>query len=922
MIFLFFVILNLNLTGAELECHDTLENTPLAYAVDGGHNSCALMLIQKEANINVKIHKHMESIRPSCVKRNTWKYFLEHWKEDQIVKEKQPISLFEKIVDNNWLGITYIVLGKLEKFGFSIARAIEVAFKLGKFQFAKTLLSRTIDVKKLKEIVNNRRNLIGSFAFYCNNNVDKELVEDIYTILTEADLQVDQKDDCGCVPLHSASLLHNETLVGLLMRTSQESVSILDNYGRSPLDAYFWNFEKGLLKDDQNKILDKMFENGAHCNNTFQSKPMDFLLSRYESQFKDIDFYCPDANLYMNTPNSTQNLTPLMIAMGHKDHEMTEYLISNGADLNLSDSVGRTAPMIALKTNDKKILDCVLKNQNLNMASLDDYGSSIIDHAIAFEPNSMETFSFDNDTIMKELMKLDFGKSVMERGLQRAKEMGANSCAKILSSKLGKKLISFHPKPTNLQMDFCISSKFDHKKDSALMMNIKELEVNRAAKKGKQETPIPKGCTIKNGSIVKDFDILLNKVDVQYSQNGLYNFYRLQIWKDAHKELFVLFTNWGRIDRYMNGQYQNTPFSKEEEAIEEFKKIFKSKTGNEWSNKESFEEKPKKYRIVQAEHASTIKRPSFEINLMTKVESKLPPNFQLFMKDISETNMFKLAYKNERLVDTSSIPFERITKEAIEKAQGILAEIRKQIEKISKLQLNFNQLKSNNDKDTEKYNRLFFELFTSCCKLSNEYYSLVPTFGFEFEKVPPIDNDHILEQEENKMKYLQEFETAKSFLLGAMYRKDEIHPLDYVFGSLSCKIVELNEHSKEGKWIQKYMYNSKGMSSRKIENIFKVEREEDSNKLKTSSQQGNRKLLWHGTNTSNIISILKNGMLLDAPFANKTGRSYGDGIYFADILDKSLGYSNGDYLLLCDVELGSCKVSLITQKIKFYIFSL
>merc|ERR1711911_135734 len=101
---------------------------------------------------------------------------------------------------------------------------------------------------------------------------------------------------------------------------------------------------------------------------------MDFLLSRYESQFKDIDFYKPNANLYMNTPNSTLNLTPLMIAMGHKDHEMTEYLISNGADLNLSDSVGRTAPMVALKTNDKKILDCVLKNQNLNLASLDVYG--------------------------------------------------------------------------------------------------------------------------------------------------------------------------------------------------------------------------------------------------------------------------------------------------------------------------------------------------------------------------------------------------------------------------------------------------------------------------------------------------------------------------------------------------------------------
>ena len=84
--------MNLNITGAELECLDTLENTPLAYAVDGGHNSCALMLIQKEANINVKIHKNMDSVGPSSVKRNTWKYSLEHWKEDQIVKEEQQVE--------------------------------------------------------------------------------------------------------------------------------------------------------------------------------------------------------------------------------------------------------------------------------------------------------------------------------------------------------------------------------------------------------------------------------------------------------------------------------------------------------------------------------------------------------------------------------------------------------------------------------------------------------------------------------------------------------------------------------------------------------------------------------------------------------------------------------------------------------------
>ena len=114
----------------------------------------------------MKIHKNIESVGSLSEKRNSWKYSLAHWREAQIVKEKQSITLFEKIVDNNWLGITYIVLEKLEKFGFSIAKAIEVAFKLGKFQFAKTLLSKEVDMKKLVEFVNGERNLIGSLALF------------------------------------------------------------------------------------------------------------------------------------------------------------------------------------------------------------------------------------------------------------------------------------------------------------------------------------------------------------------------------------------------------------------------------------------------------------------------------------------------------------------------------------------------------------------------------------------------------------------------------------------------------------------------------------------------------------------------------------------------------------------------------------
>merc|ERR1719154_99717 len=84
-------------------------------------------------------------------------------------------------------------------------------------------------------------------------------------------------------------------------------------------------------------------------------------------------------------------------------------------------------------------------------------------------------------------------------------------------------------------------------------------------------------------------------------------------------------------------------------------------------------------------------------------------------------------------------------------------------------------------------------------------------------------------------------------------------------------------------------------------------------KFSQTTKPKNRKLLWHGTKLANMISILSKGMMVDAPYAEVTGRAFGDGTYFADIFDKSYNYTGGlntggQYMLLCDVDLGRCKV--------------
>jgi len=80
-----------------------------------------------------------------------------------------------------------------------------------------------------------------------------------------------------------------------------------------------------------------------------------------------------------------------------------------------------------------------------------------------------------------------------------------------------------------------------------------------------------------------------------------------------------------------------------------------------------------------------------------------------------------------------------------------------------------------------------------------------------------------------------------------------------------------------------------------------------------------RKLFWHGSRNENIFNIIQSGLLIRPSGAVHTGSMFGDGIYYANKAQKSLGYtsvrgsywvngsSNKGYLLLYDVYHGKQK---------------
>jgi poly [ADP-ribose] polymerase len=106
----------------------------------------------------------------------------------------------------------------------------------------------------------------------------------------------------------------------------------------------------------------------------------------------------------------------------------------------------------------------------------------------------------------------------------------------------------------------------------------------------------------------------------------------------------------------------------------------------------------------------------------------------------------------------------------------------------------------------------------------------------------------------------------------------------------------------------------------KVVNIFRIERQGENDRFTSSPYakipNSDRRLLWHGSRSTNFGGILSQGLRIAPPEAPVNGYMFGKGVYLADISSKSANYccpynSRGmGLLLLCDAELGAPMLEL------------
>ncbi|CAH1779903.1 unnamed protein product [Owenia fusiformis] len=935
--------------GSPVDVPDLDGNTPLAHSVLAVHDSCALMLIQKGANINtvivtnpkgvdkleedsiveytgvvedimqskaVKELEQLDAIHTKNKLKPAWRWLSRQWTKPEVPPRK-GYPLLQNVVQNGWQGVTYIVLDLLGQFGMEYAAAVEVALRIQKFQFSLTLVNKQIEDSKLQVFNKEKQNLIHTLTKEACPSTKPDLQLELISILQERGVSMDIPDMYNCTPLTYACMNRNYPLCNYILE-NQAGVQVnnTDKFNRTPLAACLWNTTSNHQAPALSKLVESLIQKGANPNQLYDFPPVDHISGFHQSAV---------GQEYMHSKHS-HKVSPLILCVCLNSN-LVSTLLGNGADINFPDDRGRTPIMHAVKLNKmflvQKLLtkngdtslmkssekDEVINNfkmtaTNINLAAQDCDGNTVLHHVVT----SLDAASYDNENILQLLIKSGapvetknkLGQTVLDLALHNHTYNIVNSL-QLRTKDKRKPDKSFKPFPVHDGMDWPKPIP-NFSEDAALMLEKIELdEMKQIGEEETQKLQPDKRAKVTNGEILMDstqdigYDILMTKVDVQFGAYGLYNYYKMQVIKQKTDDLYVLFNNWGRIGD--NGQYQATPFSTEQEAVKEFTKIFKAKSGNDWSNIKNFEIHPKKYRLVGADRRKKHKRPQVTFDVKkSELTSKLPKYIRDFMEEMSNLTMLKNNYSNLGL-DTDVIPFGKLHRNTLEEARALLAQIRPIIQEKE-------TLRAQQTTDTlEKYH----DICQKIADLSTDYYSLIPKQGFEYERLAPIDNLHKYSSEFALINNLLEFEVAERVLLGAQLRKNEIHPLDYVYQALECKLEIIQETDPVSQHILRYVHNTD--TSVDVEAIYKFSRGNEDNAL-WEGNLDNHKLLWHGSKVTNLISILNRGLLIAVPEAPKTGYMFGKGIYFADSFKKSKAYchgSNTKYMLLCEVALGKEK---------------
>ncbi|GFT42008.1 poly polymerase tankyrase [Nephila pilipes] len=914
-------VMHLSKNFTNLDTKDKDGNTAFGLAVKNGHFSCALMLLQRGANCIADVVTPVQSIKKVEDKSKPWKW--DHVKEQSPVIEKHTI--LQETLLNDWQGILYLMLDQLDTMkkelkGINIA--VEASLRTAKYNVALKLIGR---IKNSWQLYSEKQSMLHVLAREAPPDYLPELQVKVAQFLTEKGVPILTRDEHGCSALTYAAVNRNYTLCSFFVSKMSLPVASKvdpDKSLRTPFSALFWKLTSEDLSEDIRNWGCSLIKAGVNPN----------ILTHYpisESSYPGVR--CTVLNsLHIEDPNAPK-YSPLIMAIYKANYPIAKLLLNKGADVNFPDDKQRTPLMHAVRLNDMKMVKLLLnfnydpskdknpysdvepgtfqKTSTVNLAAQDANCWTVVHYIV----DPLPDYCYANTSLLNFLAELgapldtvnSAGESPLQMATRLQREILVTALQKLLNTPEDQKIkieLSLPVPPSDdVQWDQPISSYVD---DSKLYLEkIENEQMDSDSHLSIKPDPLSNFET--NGEIVMDtekdipYDIVMTVVDLNYGAYGIYNFYKMQVIKHIEKDLYILFTCWGRVGD--TGQHQKTPFNTQAEAVKEFCRIFRAKSGNNWDDVKNFQPQPKKYRLVQLERKKFARQVNIELNLKSDVTSKLSEPKQKLIDSLINIHTIEDTLKDLGIDSSFEVlPFGSLTPDTLTAAEKILKDIGDVIAEKD----NFRQ----NVKSQEK----FAELMHKIVKLSEEFYQLLPVYGFAYEKLCPLFSPPDVHSKLKLIHNLLHIGLSSQLLLGASLKLSEINPKDYVYRSLNCNLTLLNQDSQEAQMILQYIHNTCLSQLVEVKSIFAVHLPEQLERFKTL-KLSNHMLLWHGTRLSNMLAILARGLQVAPLGVQMNGDLFGKGIYFADMFKKSQNFCVQHYssklksILLCEVALGDIK---------------
>lgn len=346
---------------------------------------------------------------------------------------------------------------------------------------------------------------------------------------------------------------------------------------------------------------------------------------------------------------------------------------------------------------------------------------------------------------------------------------------------------------------------------------------------------------------------------------------------------FYIFRSWGRIGTTIGGNKLES-HSDMADAINEFRHLYKERTGNDFGATEQ-RKQPGKYHLVETEYG-TGNETEKTIDDASAIKSELEKDVQKLVQLLFDLESMKKAMLAFDL-DMEKMPLGKLSQRQLSEALKVLGRIAELVKTGAEP--------------------------TQLIAASNQFYTMIP-HDFGLQRPPIIDTDAAISIKTEMLESLIQMEFAYGLLQSNGVDATKENPIDAHYKQLNAKLRTVPADSDEYQLLVEYVRNTHAETHSnyelEVEAIFSVDRDGEKRRYKPFRKLHNRQLLWHGSRLTNYVGILSHGLKIAPPEAPVTGYMFGKGIYFADMVSKSANYcctsvqNSTGLMMLCEVALG------------------